>query len=170
MKIYAVMVSLLLTFLVMMSCEEGGQGVIGSQNHDIHSAASTEPEILANGISTTQIIANVRNKDGSISPNMKVHFETTAGSIEEFAISDQWGDAEVTLTSAASDSDLIAKVTAIVVDTTFYPLKKSGENGYRLTLSAPGFESKNQNLNGLNKSEQGQENQATVKVKFLGVS
>ena len=170
MKIYTVVISILLTYLLMMSCDEGGDNVIGSRNHDIYSATSTASEILANGISTAQIIANVRNKDGSIAPNMKVHFETTAGTIEEYAISDFMGDAEVTLTSTASDSDLIAEITATVVDTTFSPLNRNSACPYTITLFVPDFEAKNKKMRSLHKAGQQQDNRSTMQVKFLGVT
>ena len=170
MKKYIALVSMILTYLLMISCDEGGDKVIGSLDHDIKSTYTTEPEILANGISTTQIIANVINKDGSAASGMKVHFSTTAGTIEEFDVSNSYGDAEVTLTSTASDTDLIAEVTATVVDTTFSPLNKKVGSSVSITLSIPGFEKKYGRGNHLHKAEQQQDNSAKIYVKFIGVT
>ncbi len=167
----AVLVILLMAYLLMVNCDEGGgDSVIGSRDHDIQSAVATEPEILANGISTTRIIANVRNKDGSKAQGMKVHFETTAGTIDELDISDSNGDAEVTLTSTASDTDLIAEITATVTDTTFSPLNKNAASSFSITLSIPGFETQNQKNTHLKKIGQQQDNRAKINVKFIGVT
>lgn len=170
MKRYLVVVSLLITSVLIIKCEEDGIKVIGSRDHDITSTRATKPEILANGISTTNIIAKVHNKDGSVAPGMKVNFETTAGIIEEDGISNVSGNAQVTLTSVASDTDLTAKITAVVVDTTFSPLTKKEVNPFIITLSVPGFETQYQKTNKLEKTEQQQDNRDTVSVKFLGVT
>ncbi|UCE06240.1 MAG: Ig-like domain-containing protein [bacterium] len=169
MKRYTVIVSFILFCLLMMNCDESGDNVIGSRNHDIETAYATEPEILANGISTARIIANVRNNNGSIAPNMKVHFETSCGTIEEYGISNYSGNAEVTLTSAASDTDLTAEITATVLDTTFSPLEKNSANPYIITLSVPDFKADPSKLNKLKKTVQQPDYRATIYIKFLGV-
>ncbi len=155
--------------LVMMKCEPAGEKVIGSRNHDIHSAYATQPQILANGIATTEIVANVRSKDGVAAEKMRVHFETNYGKIDEYAVTDNSGNARVILTSAASDTDIIATVTAVVMDTTFIPLAKSGDAGYRVKLTVPGFEDQPRKIKGVAKAEQQTDNRASIKVKFLGV-
>ena len=169
MKNYMVIVSLILFCLLIMNCDESGDNVIGSRHHDIETAYATEPEILANGISTTRIIANVRNNNGSIAPNMRVHFETTSGTIEEYGISNYSGNAEVTLTSVASDSDITAEITAIVLDTTFSPLGKNSANPYIIKLLVPDFKADPSKVNKLKKTAQQPDYRATIYIKFLGV-
>lgn len=170
MKIYFVTVSFILACLLMVNCDESGDNnVIGSRDHDIDTAYATEPEILADGISTTQIITNIHTKDGSIASNTKVHFETSIGSIDNYAVSNYYGDAEVTLTSVASDTDLIAEITATVLDTTFSPLKKNSPNPYIIKLFVPGFNTDHSKISNLKKTEQQQDNRAMIHIKFLGV-
>lgn len=161
----------IMSCLVMMNCEEGGNSVIGSKDHDIKSAIAVKPEILANGIATTQIVVNVKNKkDGSNSYGMKVHFKTTIGSIEEYAATDYSGNADVVLTSAASETDLTAEITATVVDTNFSSLNKTMENNYKVSISTPDFPLQKNDDNSLSKTENQLDNKATIYVKFLGVT
>jgi len=162
---------IILGCLSLMNCEEGGNSVIGSKDHDIKSATASEPEILANGIATTRIAVNVRNKkDGSRALSMLVHFETSAGSIEQYGITNSNGDAQVILTSAASETDLVAEVQATVLDTTFSPLNKSVESPFIISISTPDFESPSKQDRNLTKANQLQENRATIYVKFLGIA
>jgi len=168
---YIALIVIILSCLLIMNCEEGGNSVIGSKDHDIQSATAEEPEILANGISTTQIVVHVRKKeDGSNAPGMKVHFETSAGSIEQYGITNNSGNAEVSLTSAASETDLVAEIKATVVDTTFSPLSKSTESSFIISLSTPDLESQKNKDKILTKADQQQDNNATIYVKFLGVT
>ncbi len=161
----------IMSCLVMMNCEEGGNSVIGSKDHDIKSAIAMKPEILANGISTTQIVVNVKNKkDNSNAYGMKVHFKTTLGSIEEYAATDYSGNADVVLTSAASETDLTAEITATVVDTNFSSLNKTMENNYKVSISTPDFPLQKNDDNSLSKTENQLDNKATIYVKFLGVT
>lgn len=163
-------VSFILACLVMMKCDETGENVIGSRDHNIDTAYAAEPEILADGISTTQIIANVRNKDGLVAANMKVHFETTLGSIDEYAISDYSGNATVTLTSVASDTDLTAEISAVVLDTSLSSLNKNKLGQYTIILSIPDFTTDQTKLNKLNKTEEQQDSRTKIYVKFLGIT
>lgn len=161
----------ILCCLVIVNCEEGGNSVIGSKDHDIKSAAATEPEILANGIATTRITVNVKNKkDDSNAYGMTVHFKTTAGSIVEYATTNYSGNADAILTSAASETDLIAEITATVVDTNFSPLNKAMENQYAVSLSTPDFPFQKYDDQSLAKAEQQLDNKAKIYVTFLGVT
>ena len=161
----------IITCLVIMSCEEGGNSVIGSKDHDIKSAAAKEPEILANGIATTRIMVNVKNKkDATNAVGMKVHFNTTAGTIEAYGVTNTNGNAEVVLTSAASETDVTAEITATVVDTIFSPLNKTAENPFMLTLSSPDFESPKTGRAVLAKAEHQLDNKAKINVTFLGIT
>lgn len=170
MKRHCVIVSFIMACLIMMSCEESGKNVFGSRDHDIQSAYATAPQILADGVSTTEIVANVRDKEGLIAPNMKVRFETTLGSIDEYATSNYSGEAAVILTSVASDTDLTAKITAIVLDTTFSPSAKKTANSYTVSLSAPDFNADRPKIFDLKKASEQQDYRATIYVKFLGVT
>lgn len=157
--------------LILMNCEEGGNSVIGSKDHDIKSATAKDPEILANGIATTRILVNVKNKkDNTSAYGMKVHFVTTAGSIQEYGTTDANGNAEVTLRSAASENDLIAEITATVLDTTFSPLNKTASGPFEIEFSLPDFESYYPNEKKVAKENEAQDNRATIRVKFLGIS
>ena len=77
--------------IIFVHCDDQGDNIVGSRDHDIKSNILTEPAILANGISETEISATVYNNKGEIAPGMKVAFTTTAGAIDEFAISDYYG-------------------------------------------------------------------------------
>ncbi|HEX9972721.1 MAG TPA: Ig-like domain-containing protein, partial [bacterium] len=161
----------ILSCLLIVNCEEGGNSVIGSKDHDIKSATAKEQAILANGIATTQIAVNVQNKkDKSSASGMKVHFKTTLGSIEQYGVTNSDGNAVVVLTSAASEIDLTAEITATVVDTNFTPLNKPMENHYAISISTPDFPLQKNDENSLAKAEQQLDNKATIYVKFLGVT
>jgi len=160
-KRFAILFSLLLGLAAIMGCEENAEKVIGSRDHDIKSARAQEPELLANGVASTHIIATVYNKDGSAASNMKVFFETTAGTIEEYGISDISGSVSAKLISVASDTDIVATVTATVADTTFSPLQKTSREAYTVSLSVVGFET--QPSASLDKSLQQQDNRARLK-------
>ncbi len=170
MKRYILMLSFILASLAIMNCEKVGDDVNGSLDHDIQSAYATEPQILADGVSTTEVVANVRTKDGSLATNMTVHFETTLGMIEEYAVTSNSGVAMVTLTSVASKSDLTAKITATVLDTSTSALKKVNSDHYTVALSIPGSNTDQPKISKLKKAGGQQDNQATIYVKFLGIA
>ncbi len=168
---YIFLMVVIVSCLSIMNCEDSGDSVIGSKDHDIQSSTAQEPEILANGISTTRIIVNVRRKeDGFIARGMKVHFETSAGSIDQYGITNNNGNAEVILTSVASETDLVAEIKATVIDSTFSSLRKSTESPFSISLSTPDFDSQNNKDKILTKADQQQDNNATIYVKFLGVT
>ncbi len=156
--------------LFISDCDEEGDNIVGSRDHDIESLVPSEPSILANGLSTTQISAIIYNKEGYIAPNMKVAFQTSAGEIDEFAISDSRGRASATLTSAASRADIMAEVSATVVDTAFNNLGKQVTSTYSIDLYVLGFEKSESQVKQLIKAAGGKDNSATIYVKFLGIS
>ena len=165
------LIMIIVSCLLIMTCEESGDTVIGSKDHNIQSATSEEPEILANGISTTRIVVNVRKKeDNSNAQNMKVHFETTIGSIAQYGITNYSGNAEATLTSIASETDLVAEITATVLDTSFSSLSKNTESPFIISLSTPDLDLEKHENKILAKPNQQQDNKATIYVKLLGVT
>ncbi|MDZ7261658.1 MAG: Ig-like domain-containing protein, partial [candidate division KSB1 bacterium] len=155
---------LILVCLLMLKCGEQGEKVIGSRDHDIKTLKATTPEILADGISTTQIIATVYDKNGVAAQNKKVIFRTTYGSIEPYTYTNSDGMAVVLLMSIASTTDLMAEVTATVVDTTFESLGKEQPSPFIITLHIPGYDNEPQSLTKPN------DHTATIYVKFLGVT
>ncbi|UCE07001.1 MAG: hypothetical protein JSW07_02880, partial [bacterium] len=166
------LIGLILACALMINCdEEGGGGVIGSLDHEIKTAKATNPEILANGISTTEIVATVSDKSGEVAGGMKVAFHTTFGSIEEFGYTNySSGQVSIVLTSVASETDLLAEVTATVLDTSQQSLSKGTPFPYTIDLQVPGFDMENQGTSHLKKPNQQLDNTATVYVKFLGVT
>lgn len=167
MKRFVVGVSLIMALLGGINCDESGDHIISSRDHDIKTAQATQPSILANGISTTEITATVINKNKTAAPNMRVHFKTTHGTIDEQAVTDANGIARATLTSEASEQDIIAAVTAIVVDTVLTPLNKAMNGPFQVELQVTGFEAKTR---ALRKNARQQDSEATIYVKFLGVT
>jgi hypothetical protein len=168
MKRFVVGVSLIMALLGGISCDDSGDHIISSRDHDIKTAQAAQPSILANGISTTEITATVVNKNKTVAPNMKVHFKTTHGTIDEQAVTDANGIARATLTSEASEQDITAAVTATVVDTMLTPLNKAMNGPFQVELQVTGFEAKTPRA--LRKSPKQQDSEATIYVKFLGVT
>lgn len=75
---------------------------------------SGRDEILANGIDTTTVTVTLTADSGQVIPETAVMFSTDLGSITSMVVMDGSGVARSKLTSAASGSDAIATVTAIV--------------------------------------------------------
>src|SRR4030042_1892640 len=101
MKIKSIVVGLILICMIMFSCDDQGDNVFGSRDHDIKSLQSSMPEILANGVDFTDIVAIVLTKDGNIAFNMKVVFQTSTGTIDRYDMTNENGEAHTTLTSTA---------------------------------------------------------------------
>lgn len=74
--------------------------------------SSTATSLLANGVSSTQVKAKVR--DASLKPiaNQPVFFSTTAGTIDYLQYTDNNGEAIATLKSPARKTDVQAMITA----------------------------------------------------------
>ncbi|MBN1350198.1 hypothetical protein JXJ21_12360 [candidate division KSB1 bacterium] len=158
-------IHILLSFaMLMLSCEDDGSKVVGSLDHEVRSFKASEPEILADGISTTDIIAVIYDKAGERAYGMKVAFETTHGTIDEFAVSDWDGNAKLVLTSEASKTDLIAQVTATVVDTALESLPKTTPSPYKIELRVPDQKGNPIIL------KKPTDNTGTINIKFKGVS
>jgi len=153
----------LILLLYILRCGENSDTVVGSRDHSLAIEKSTMPTILADGVSSIPITAFVVDDSGRAALNMKVTFSTTAGTIGESALTDDYGLVTVQLTSVASVTDLEAVVTATVVDPAF-SLAKS--KVYSVAISTPGFEKSTASLN---KSSIGK-NTDTITVKFLGLT
>jgi hypothetical protein len=74
--------------------------------------ARTFPPLLANGMDQIPVYATVVNASGRALADVGVSFSTTHGTIERYATTNANGVAQTTLTSAASVSDISARVTA----------------------------------------------------------
>lgn len=170
MKKISILVGLILACLMMIGCEEPVENVIGSRDHEINVSETETPEILANGISTLRIVATVYDKNGEPARGMKVAFRTTPGKINEFAITDWDGQTVVTLTSVASNTDLIAEVTATVLDTAFQSMPKQPSSRFTVSVHTPDFNEEHQKRNFFKKHNQLLDNNATIYVKFIGVT
>jgi len=155
----------------MIRCDEQQkETVIGSRDHEIKGINSLIPEILANGISTTDIIATVYSKEGAVAQGMHVVFETTYGAIERNAVTNILGEARVTLTSQASQVDLNAVVKATVLDTSYQSLPKGNAEEYGIKLNVPGYEINSDDNESLNKQTSALQNTDEIMVKLLGVT
>ena len=169
MKRYINLFIIFLAPLLFTVCEDSGNGnIVGSLDHDISSVKVSTPEILANGISTTTIQATVYNKDGQPAENMKVIFEATLGTIDEFLLTGANGRVTATLTSIASTMDLVSEITATVVDTSFESLgKRSAEIPYTVDLTVPGYSQNSELSDQLKKAA---DNTAKIYINLIGVT
>jgi hypothetical protein len=169
MKRYINLLSILLAPLLFTVCEDSGNGnIVGSLDHDISSVKVSAPEILANGISTTTIQATVYNKDGLPTEGMKVIFEATLGTIDEFLLTGPNGRVSTTLTSIASTMDLVSEVTATVVDTSFESLgKRNSQIPYIVDLTVPGY---SQDSGIPDQLEKTADNTAKIYINLIGVT
>lgn len=156
---------LLVLIIGLLSCGEDPDNIIGSSEHNIQLEQPYTPSILADGLSTMDIWATVLNKDGNAARGMKVVFETSHGSISQFAYTDDYGNCKAILTSTASETDLIAEVKATVVDTAFNSLGKKVIEDVSLKLSTTkNGQSANRRLAKTANSD------ATLEIKFLGIT
>lgn len=76
--------------------------------------SASEQVILADGIGSTQITAELKNVTGSPLSGKEISFDATIGTIENTGTTDNLGIAKVTYTGAASTDDLSAVVTASI--------------------------------------------------------
>ncbi|MCK4967341.1 Ig-like domain-containing protein, partial [bacterium] len=76
--------------------------------------SSSESVILADGISTTQITAELKDDEGDPVTGKDISFISTIGTIENTGTTDNLGIAKVTYTGTASSSDLTSAVIASI--------------------------------------------------------
>jgi hypothetical protein len=148
--------------LLLATCSKKSDNIVGT----VDQVEITEPQILADGLSTTVIMATILDEDGKIAPGYRVEFTTTHGTISEYAISSEEGIAVATLQSVASEEDIDAVVTATVVDTASGLYKRQAAN-MSVRLEVPGFTSPNK---GLKKTTSQELNSAQIDITFLGVT
>ncbi len=117
------------------------------------------PSVLADGVSTIDIIATVLDSTGRFASDVKVFFSTSHGTITKYAFTDKFGQAKATLTSVASEYDIRATVTASLSS-----LGK-GNGNRRILLRCDGFEPERE----LRKETAVLEDPASITVTFLGV-
>ena len=157
-----------LTLLALFSCAEDDNNIVGSTSHDISLEQPSTPSILADGISTIDIWANVIDKAGKPARGMKVVFESSLGEMTEYDYTDDYGDARGVLTSIASQNDLLATITATVVDTNFESLGKAVAQEYEILLSNTQFGIEKL-LKSVGPSSIAQ-NEGDLEIKFAGIS
>ncbi|MBD3378065.1 hypothetical protein GF406_23750 [candidate division KSB1 bacterium] len=165
MKKLAFLILIGLSFVFMVNCEDDGESIIGSKDHDITIKPPQEPAILADGISSIQIYVQVIDRKGEPAARKKVVFQTTAGTITKASVTDYAGYATAKLTSVASESDVEAMVKATVMDSVLGSMSRQSSNQFILEMRAEGFEKVP--AHHLKKAVNGQ---ATLGFTFLGVS
>ena len=80
----------------------------------LYDLRTSESVLLANGFDQTDVMVTVLDGDSRTVSGVTVQFATTAGSIQNQALSDANGVASVTLTSSASTVDVAAGISAIL--------------------------------------------------------
>ena len=153
---------LVLCLLLWATCSKKGEDIVGT----VEEVEITEPQILADGLSTTIIKATILDEEGEIASGYRVEFTTTHGAVTEYAISTAEGIAVATLQSAASEEDIDAIVTATVVDTASGLYKRQATNVF-VRLEVPGFPDRNKDLK---KADSQGLNSAQIGITFLGVT
>lgn len=104
---------LLLVSLLFWQCGEEADQLTGNEKlTDLQAEASS---ILADGVSELLLVATIVDSIGLPLPGCLVRFTTTAGTITPKSYSDQNGEAVATLTSAASETDIEATITATII-------------------------------------------------------
>lgn len=154
-----------LSLVFMINCEEDGESIIGSRDHDILIETPQEPSLLADGVSQMKLHVQVFNREGDPAPRKKVIFKTTAGTITEADITDYAGYATAKLTSIASNKDVEVTVTATVVDSVLGNLSQQGINPFIIEIRPEGYK-QHQTIK-LQKSIHGR---TTLELTFIGVS
>ncbi|NOZ61467.1 MAG: hypothetical protein GXO74_07275 [Calditrichaeota bacterium] len=154
--------------LLFLSCGQSDD-IVGSKNDSIEALETSAPAILADGLSTAIIVATVLDSSGKHTSGLPVHFETSAGAINEMEYTDDDGNAYAVLQSVASKADLKAIVTATVLDTLHLLPKGAGFN-FGLRLSVKGMKSLPGRKFDLKKSSVTGENSASIQVNFIGIA
>ncbi|OQX88768.1 hypothetical protein B6D60_01145 [candidate division KSB1 bacterium 4484_87] len=156
-----------ISIVLFLSCGDN-DNVVGSKTDSIETLTTSEPAILADGLSSAIIVATVLDSSGKHAGGLPVHFETTFGTINETVYTDQDGNAYALLQSVASATDIKATVTATVLDTLFTIPKTRAHFG--VNLSVKGMKSLPGRKFDLKKSSAAGENSASIDVTFLGIT
>ncbi len=154
--------------LLTLSCGESDD-IVGSKKESLDHLEPVAPYLLADGVSSTIIIAAVRDSAGKPASDLPVHFETTAGSITEQSMSDNEGNAYATLKSAASINDIEATVTATVLDTSL-SLPKKNLGTVKIELKLKDLSHQSAQPIDLKKTTAAGDNEASITIMFLGIT
>jgi len=160
-KKYGIVIILLISLILSFYCKDDKKTVTGHKN--IEELTSNVPSILADGISTANIIAVVYDSSG-YAKNVKVNFSSTKGSITQSAFTNEFGEAVAVLTSEASNVDINATVTASLANDNNLSKKNSSQYKVELRYSKTYLPKK------LNKSKVFSQNSTKLTIIFLGVT
>jgi len=154
--------AILLTLVGLWSCGGEKEQITSSYTADDFQAAQIR--ILADGFASTTLTVLVMDSVNMPAANVRVFFNTSAGTITKQSVTSEYGKAIATLTGVASELDITAVVTATVLDSS--TLKKSGPSPYRLSFASEAGEA----IPPLKKAEAESGPNATVDVTFTGIS
>lgn len=166
--IFYFMTAISIIMFAFLSCGEKDD-IVGSDTDSIENLEASPPYLLANGISSAIIVATVFDSAGKPANDLPVYFQTTAGTITEQEYSNDEGYAYAVLTSKASPNDILATITATVLDTN-YSLPKGKAGLHKIEMQIQGFESSPNRRIDLSKCSANGNNTASINVSFLGIS
>ena len=162
-SIFFILAFLVLGFIVF--CNSDDEEIVGS----VSKIEVQIPQILADGIATTTIVATIYDDSGRVAVGWTINFSATFGTISESATTDGQGRAYAVLTSSASEVDLTSKVTATISDTSSSLSKKSVQAS-SMYLQVVGSSGKTPVPSLAKTSASQADNSASVNVMFLGVT
>lgn len=152
-----------LSIFLLVYCGKDEEKVLGPNRLEKIEIADQIPSLLADGISTTTIVATVYDTSGYPIAGVKVNFLSTHGEINSYATSNQLGEAFGILTSVASETDLNVVVTATLQDSSSLN-KKIPTNNHLVVKLAGAAENKNL------KKAAVQSISGTVELLFIGLT
>lgn len=159
-KIPAIFMLLALS-LTFCQCGEDEDQLTGNEvMEDLRAESNAMP---ADGITGLDLVATILDTSGAPLPGALVQFSTTAGAITPKAYSDQYGEAIARITSAASETDIEATITARII-----PDEEGRRAGYFL-----GIAPKNKDGSvayALQKSTDDPASEARVIIWFTGIT
>ena len=116
----------------LVQCGKDEDKVTGPNTLEDVIIENDDPVLLADGVSTANLIAVVNDTSGYPVSGIRVYFSTTHGSITASAVTNVWGEAYGVLTSAASTVDMDVTVTTTLLDSA--SLNKKSSLPYKVAL------------------------------------
>ncbi|HPR88626.1 MAG TPA: invasin domain 3-containing protein [bacterium] len=153
--------ALLVLSMLLWQCGEEADQLTG--NEKMSDLQAQAPSMLADGVSELYLVATIVDSLGLPLSGSLVQFATTAGTITPRSYSDQNGEAVAILTSAASEADIEATITAKLI---------AGENGRKAGLLG-GIAPRNKDgalQPALHKSAGSSETESQVILYFVGIT
>jgi len=157
-------VILVLVFFFIVQCGKDEDKVMGPNRIEKIEIEDQEPILIADGVSTASIIAVIYDTSGYEAKGVRVNFVTTHGSITNYSITNDWGEANAILTSEASEEDLDVTVTATIHDSS--SLNKKIPDNHKIVLKVKNFTQTNK----LKKVTGNSTDTGSIQIKFIGVS